>query len=373
MKKKIIALLMTVSMTVTLCACGSSAGSQTAAETSAAASEETSAAASAASEETTPAAAETSEETASASDTTDAELPTLRIALPTWVGYGPLYVAQEKGFFKENGVNVELSIVEGLAERKQALISGNLEGLATAVDVFVNLQGAGIPMKMVWLLDRSNGADGIVAKSDITSPADLKGKNVATEIGTTEHLFLLKVLEQYGLTADDITLVPMNIGDAGTAFVAGKVDAAVTYDPYLSQGIEAGGTSFTTADYDIDLMDAVGFTDDVIENEPDAVQGFTDGLAEAVAYAADNKDECIPIMAEGLKLEDKDVSDTIDKLECFSLDENLDRMGASDGEKGKLYDSVQDISDFYVNQGIMDSGIEPDSIIDPDFIRNISR
>lgn len=341
MKKKILAVLLALTTVISLGACGNSGTTET----------------------------KDMGDTGSSQETTE-ELPTLRIALPTWVGYGPLYVAQEKGLFEKNGVNVELSIVEGLAERKQALISGNLEGLATAVDVFVNLEGAGIDMDMVWMLDRSNGADGIVATSDVKTPADLKGKTIATEVGTTEHLFLLKVLEQYGLTQNDINLTPMTIGDAGTAFVAGKVDAAVTYDPYLSQGIEAGGTGFTTADYDIDLMDAVGFTEEVIESEPDAVQGFVNAVAEATDYIAENKDECVPIMAKGLKLDESDVSSTLDKLECFTLEDNLEQVGESDDQKGKLYDSVKDIAVFYKEQGLNDTEIDPASIINPTFIRN---
>ncbi len=356
MKKKILAAVLALTTVISLGACGNQEIKETTSTESTQSTENT----------------QSTESTQSAEATTEVtgELTTLRIALPTWVGYGPLYVALEKGFFEENGVNVELSIVEGLAERKQALISGNLEGLATAVDVFVNLEGAGIQMDMVWLLDRSDGADGIVATSDVTTPADLKGKTIATEVGTTEHLFLLKVLEQYGLTQDDITLTPMTIGDAGTAFVAGKVDAAVTYDPYLAQGIAAGGTGFTTADYDIDLMDAVGFTDEVIEAEPEAIQGFVNAVAEATAYIADNREECVSIMAKGLKLDESDVSATIDKLECFTLDGNITQVGESDEQKGKLYDSVKDIAVFYLEQGLNDTEIDPVSIINPEFIRN---
>lgn len=355
MKKKILALILSVAMVLSLAACSSKEEeSVTPAES------------------TVEAAETNTEQAVETEETVSTENTTLRIALPTWVGYGPLYVAQEKGFFEKNGVNVELSIVEGLAERKQALISGNLEGLATAVDVFVNLEGAGIPMQMVWLLDRSDGADGIVATSDVATPADLKGKTVATEIGTTEHLFLLKVLEQSGLTADDITLVPMTIGDAGTAFVAGKVDAAVTYDPYLAQGIEAGGIGFTTADYDIDLMDAIGFSTEVIESNPEAIQGFVAALAETMEYIAANKEECIPIEAAGLKLDEADVAGTLEKLECYDLAGNLEQMGATEGEEGKLYETVNDISEFYADQGLNDGLIEAEKIINASFVRSLS-
>ena len=60
-----------------------------------------------------------------------------RIGLGPWVGFGPLYLAQEKGFFKESGVQVDLTVLTGLAERNSSLKSGQIDGLAAPVDYFV--------------------------------------------------------------------------------------------------------------------------------------------------------------------------------------------------------------------------------------------
>src|ERR1700730_10589347 len=62
---------------------------------------------------------------------------TYRMGLGPWVGFGPLYLAQEKGFFKDAGVSVELSVLTGLAERNSALKSGQVDALAAPVDYFV--------------------------------------------------------------------------------------------------------------------------------------------------------------------------------------------------------------------------------------------
>ena len=75
-------------------------------------------------------------------------------------------------------------------------------------------------------------------------------------------------------------------------------------------------------------------------------------------------------MAKGLKLDESDVSSTLDKLECFSLEGNLNQVGESDDQKGKLYDSVKDIAVFYKEQKLNDTEIDPTSIINPTFIRN---
>ena len=75
----------------------------------------------------------------SKSGTSTQKKTTVRLAFPTWVGYGPLYVAEKEGYFKDEKLNVKLKIVEGLGERKQAMASGSLDGLATSADVITNL------------------------------------------------------------------------------------------------------------------------------------------------------------------------------------------------------------------------------------------
>src|SRR5688572_20499010 len=63
--------------------------------------------------------------------------PTYRIGLGPWVGFGPLYLAQEKGLFEKAGLDIDLIVLTGLAERNSALRSGHIDALAAPVDYFV--------------------------------------------------------------------------------------------------------------------------------------------------------------------------------------------------------------------------------------------
>src|SRR2546430_1151545 len=97
---------------------------------------------------------------------------TFRIAFNTWVGYGPFYIAQEKGFFKEEGLNVELQRIEGTGERRAALISGRIEALGSTIDDLVVGASQNVPAKMVLGIDESHGADGVVAVRSIRTLQD---------------------------------------------------------------------------------------------------------------------------------------------------------------------------------------------------------
>jgi NitT/TauT family transport system substrate-binding protein len=279
----------------------------------------------------------------------------LKVTLPTWTGYGPLFLAKEKGFFKKNGIDVDLSIVEGLAERKQALASGKIDGMATALDVQVTLAASKIPVQVVWVLDDSHGVK------------DLKGKKVAFEVGSTSHMLALTALKQGGLTEKDVEVVQMSAGDAGAAFAAGKVDAAVTWEPWLSKGSQANGkVLLSTKDLPGIIVDTISFKEDVIKNRPDDVKAFVKAMGEAMAYWKEHKDEADEIMAKGLKIDTKEFVGTESGLQFFTKEDNKELFG-TESSKGSIYKSTENAIQFYKEQGIIKTEPKAEEVINSSF------
>ena len=296
---------------------------------------------------------------------------TIRLAFPTWVGYTPLYIAKEKGFFDKYNLNVELNVIEGLSERKMAIAGGKLEGLAISADSLLNLKSADLDVKAVWVLDNSNGSDGIAAKPKIKSPTDLKGKRVAVEENMCEHFFLLTVLKQCGLSADDITIVPMNTADAGAAYIAGEVDACVVYEPYLTQCKEKGANTFTTKEYPVPLIDVFGFSGEFIKQNPEAIKNFLAAINEADNYWEENEDECATICKEGLAISEEDCKFTKSVLSIYNLEKNIELMGTEEAP-GEFYDIIKDENDFYFAQKVLTKEVKPEDFIDPTFVRELA-
>jgi NitT/TauT family transport system substrate-binding protein len=293
----------------------------------------------------------------------------LRVTMPTWTGYGPLFLAKEKGFFEKNGVDVELSIIEGLGERKQALAGGKIDGMATALDVQVSLAASNIPVQVVWLLDDSYGGDGILVKNEIKDIQDLKGKKVAFEVGSTSHMLALTALKQGGLTEKDVEVVPMSAGDAGAAFTAGKVDAAVTWEPWLTKGAEANGkVLLTTKDLPGIIVDTVSFKEDVIKNRPEDVKAFVKAMAEAMDYWKENKKEANEIMAKGLKIDVKEFEATETGLKFFTKEDN-EKLFGTESEKGSIYQSAENAIKFYKEQNLIEKEPKAEDLINPSFLK----
>ncbi|HHY91764.1 MAG TPA: ABC transporter substrate-binding protein [Firmicutes bacterium] len=296
----------------------------------------------------------------------------LTITLPTWTGYGPLFLARDKGFFAKHGLDVKLTVVQGLAERKQALAGNQVQGMATAQDVQVTLAAAGLPIKVVWALDESAGGDGILAKDDIKSIADLKGKTVALEVGSTSHLFLLTALQQAEMSDKDVRIAQMSAADAGAAFVSGKVDAAVTWEPWLSKAVaqKKGHVLLSSKDLPGIIVDSVSLRSDFVQAHPEAVQGFVAALAEAMDYYKTNPDDAAAIMAKGLDIEVKEFTETAQGLHFFDAAGNKAFFGTPD-KPGNLYTTTEKAAAFYKEQKLIDTAPKAADVVDPTFVNKL--
>src|SRR5690606_5056330 len=143
------------------------------------------------------------------------------------------HLADEEGFFEDHDVDVELTRIENKDQTAAAFASGRINAWITTVDTFLYYDAEKIGAVQVMVSDVSTGADGVIATEDIATMADLAGKEVGVQVGSIGYFFLLNALAEAGLTEEDIVVKDMSAGDAGAAFVAGHLDAASTWEPWL--------------------------------------------------------------------------------------------------------------------------------------------
>ena len=297
------------------------------------------------------------------------------IAYTPWTGYGALFVAKEKGMFKSRGVEVELQSIEGVGDRKQALVAGKIQAMAASLDVSVSAAGEGVPMKFVWAFDASAGADGLIVKKDagIATVADLKGKQVAYHKGSSSHFFLSTILEKAGLKESDINSVDMKASEAASAFMAGKVDAAVTWEPHLSKAKAAGDIVLsTTKDTPGLIADVLAFREEYVKSNPETVQAVVDAMAEATAFMAKNPDETNKILGTAFKMKPEEVAADIATVKFYDLQANLEFYGSKD-KPGPIYDVGKRAGAFYVNLKLLSKAPDLTKYIDDSFIAKVKK
>lgn len=160
-----------------------------------------------------------------------------------FIGSGLVFIAQERGYFAEEGLAVDIQRHTSGASALASALGGRAD-LATAGDTpltFAALEGA--PFSIVATIFTSGGTYGIVARRDrgIATTADLAGKAIGATLGTDGHFVAGVLLSSSGLPMSAARLV--NFGPEGLAgaLAAGTVDAVSTWEPWLGHARKALG------------------------------------------------------------------------------------------------------------------------------------
>ena len=256
----------------------------------------------------------------------------ISIALSPWPGWFFWYLVEEKGFFEKHGVNVKLEWFPVYSDSLQALATGKVDANSQTLSDTLPAASKGIKLKAVLVNDNSDGGDAIVSKSDIGSVKDLKGKTVATELGTVDHLLLLTALEQNGLSENDINYVNMTVNDAGPAFIAGNTDASVLWEPFQTKAVKEGKGKvlFSSKETPGLIPDLLVFRESVVQDRSEDVQKIIDAWFEALEYFKANEAESIEMMAKKAETTPEDFKLGFDSIKLFSNEDNVNAFGKRD-------------------------------------------
>ena len=166
------------------------------------------------------------------------QLTKLRIDYAT---YNPVsLVLKEQGYvekeFAKDGITVEWVKSLGSNTAIDGLNKNTLDFGSTAGAAALMARANGVPIRSVYVYSRPEWTALVVPQnSPLKTVADLKGKKVAVTPGTDPHIFLLRALEDAGLSEKDITIVPLQHADGRKAMEAGQVDAWAGLDPMMAE------------------------------------------------------------------------------------------------------------------------------------------
>ena len=245
--------------------------------------------------------------------------------------------------------------------------------MAASVDVSVAAIGQGVPIKFVWAFDASAGADGLLVTkaSGIKTIADLKGKEVAYHKGSASHLYLSTLLKKNGMKDEDVKAVEMKASEAASALMAGKVPAAVTWEPHITKAAAAGNIVLsTTKDTPALIADVLALHEDFVKANPDAVQKIVAALSEATDFIQKNPDEAAKIMATELKEKPEETLAGNKTIQFYNLKDNLALFGTKE-KPGALFEVAKIAGEFYVGQKILTKVPDVTNVIDSTFINKL--
>jgi NitT/TauT family transport system substrate-binding protein len=227
-------------------------------------------------------------------------------------GNVPDFIAQDQGFFKAHGLDVEIQIVRGGNVLVPSLVANSMQIGALTTATMIQAADGGIDVVAVtnmstFQLGMKESAVIVRKGAGIKTPADLKGKRVGTStVGGVSEVMFDKWLLLKGVNLKDVTMVEIPYAEMPDVIKAGNLDAVLIPDPFLS-AIVAAGTGDVLSYYIGEFADNVSSivnssTRAWADAHPKEVAAFRAAIEEAVAFAKANPDKTRAIIGKTLNL-----------------------------------------------------------------------
>jgi NitT/TauT family transport system substrate-binding protein len=270
----------------------------------------------------------------------------LLLGLSDWPGHAPFYAAEKLGHFQP--ARVEIKGFSSNFDRNRAFAERRLDVLATPLFDALRIADEGVPLKVVLLFDYSSGGDGIVARQEIATVRDLKGKKVSAELGAITHFVLLSALGRAGLAESDVEIVNLSVPEAATAFEQGKLDAATLWDPHLSKQAGAQGAHriFTSKEIPGQVIDVLIVQKDVVERRPDDVRRIVMGWERALGAWRERPAELEAVMAQEMSRKPEGLRADFAGLELLDAAKNRELFNLSPEDERSVWRAYAATVDF---------------------------
>lgn len=302
----------------------------------------------------------------SSDDDSGSATDSISMATQPWLGYGPWYIAQDQGYFADQDLDVNITSFNDDAQMTAAIGSGEVDVLNEATHSALREIENGTEGYVTLVLDTSMTADAILAGNGIDSVKDLKGKKIAFEEGSVSNLLLDHALSENGMSIDDITAVPMAPSDAAVALQAKRVDAAVTYEPYITDtaGKDDSAKTLYTADAQPGLIsDTLFVSKKAMEEKPEAIQKLINAWGPAIDYYNQNTEDAQAIIAKNIGSDAESLKTAFEGVKFYGLEENRTYLGGD--YRSEVLPSVMEAAK---NAKIVKNDHDPDEIIDTRFV-----
>jgi NitT/TauT family transport system substrate-binding protein len=277
----------------------------------------------------------------------------------------PFKIAKVKGFYREEGLDVEVVLIRG-AVGLQALLGGSVN-YTSASGSTIAAAVRGLPVKLVFVSSAKPQFD-LVAQPQIRSVKDLKGKlvGISSRGGSIDPLTQI-ILQKNGLTPNkDVTsIVVGGQEDTTLALRAGRIAAALLTPP---RPLILQREGFNRIAYSGDYMSSyptggIGTTDENIKNNPSEVFAFVKASLKGLQFARQNRAESVKIIADYLGVKDSALSEQI-------FDLYLNRLSDGSADESWMKGAIAFTQE---SLGSVSKEVSPGQVFDFSFVQKAAR
>jgi NitT/TauT family transport system substrate-binding protein len=289
-------------------------------------------------------------------------------------------LAKYSNYFDEEGVNMDVQELKGGAQAAQALVSGQVNFAAMALDHAVKSQAQGVDLVVVALMTRFPTVTIVVdskLKDKVKTPKDLKGLKIGiTSPGSGSHAALLSLLDKFGLKPTDVEIAGVGTSGMPAALESGQIQAAANYDPYITQVVQSGKafvlwdlrTEKDTKELYGDEYPFVGLVTrrEVLTKNPDLVERVVKAIVRSNRYLTTSNAEAIAARLP------KEIKGEDDALYTAALKSNLEAFAGDSLATDRGLQVV--INSLKKDKVIPDSAtVTPATLFDGSIVRKVSK
>ena len=266
--------------------------------------------------------------------------PAWRVAITNWPGFDPLYIAGQKGFLKEQGLDIELVPVNSLSDIRKAFERGTVDGYTGAImEAVESVQDSNTPHRIVLVTDYSKGADQLLADPSITTLDDLRGKRLSLEITSPIARYMLaRALAGSSVTQADMDLRPYNQSILIDQTLRGNLDAVITYEPYTTaiQAKRPMHVLFSSADIPEEVLDAIMVSPAMLASDPGLSRKLQAAWQAALDYIATHPEETTTLLAQRYGITGPEYQSMLTGVHIFNRTE-IQRLASLHGVQQTLW------------------------------------
>jgi NitT/TauT family transport system substrate-binding protein len=301
----------------------------------------------------------------------EAEPLPVKIAINEWPGYSHAIIAQEKGFFEKNNVNVELIFDRDYYKTQDRFKEAQVDGAFQVFSDSIHQRSDGLPLRVVQVMDYSNNGDVIIGT--VSSINELEGKTIGIEgLDTFSHMFIVKTLEKHGMSEKSVRLRSVLARDVAASLDEGLISAGHTWEPTKSIALKKGYKLLASAgDFPYLITDVLAFHEKVIEQRPKDVENIVRALFESSEFQKNNPDEAAEIISKFTGTDKDIVLSGFNDILLINLEKNYELMN-SRYDESELASSYRTTGAFYFQHGIIKQIPDYQEIIEPKFINKLT-
>lgn len=279
------------------------------------------------------------------------EPATVRVAyMPNLGSAGSLFVGIDQGYFEEVGLTVEVYEFQGGPAEIAAMASGDIDISQIGHGAHaLCIEGQAAIFQMDHTTSLSDVVVGNKAKG-INTAADLKGKTVAVQAGTSSEIILQQALKKAGLSVDDIKTVEMTVDGMTTAMITGQVDAAAAWSPNTITLQDQLGENYVNLGGNADFLDSAIFPSSYItttkyaQENKDILVRFAQALNKAHDYRLANQEYMAKLLAKELDAPEDTMLRALGEADWETITKDCGNMAAIK----TIYETQQQL---FINNG----------------------